>query len=408
MTVGESAFVAFESVSKRFYRGARHTTLSDLIPALARRVLRGDQSRREAFWALRDVSFALESGHALGIMGPNGSGKSTILKLITGILRADGGRVVVRAPRRGRGRVGALIELSAGIHYELSGRENIYLQGAVLGMRRAEVATKFDEIVAFAELAEFIDSPVKHYSSGMVARLGFSIAAHLEPDILLIDEVLAVGDLAFQQKAFARIQQVVGRGAPVVVVSHQLNRIMQLCDQAILLSRGVVICSGSPADCVAVYVSQGTPNGEGNESPIELTAITGPFPDHVGPGERLRLGVHGAVLRPNGGVDVAVGVRVRVLPREEIVFAARTDACGLELPHHGPFDLEIDLQMNVGPGTYRAQAVAWDLRQGRELTRGPSTVIGIDSERSAVGLVFAAPRMRFLASQRSGQNTTPS
>src|SRR5687768_4608205 len=134
MSVGESAFVAFEGVSKRFYRGARHTTLSDLLPALVRRALRGGQTQREPFWALRDVSFALGAGHALGIMGPNGSGKSTILKLITGILRADSGRVVVRAQRRGRGRVGALIELSAGVHYELSGRENIYLQGAVLGM----------------------------------------------------------------------------------------------------------------------------------------------------------------------------------------------------------------------------------------------------------------------------------
>jgi len=393
MTAGESAFIAFESVSKRFYRGARHTTLSDLIPAVVRRVLRGERSRREAFWALRDVSFALEAG-ALGIIGPNGSGKSTILKLITGILRADGGRVVVRAPRRGRGRVGALIELSAGIHYELSGRENIYLQGAVLGMRRAEVATKFDEIVAFAELAEFIDSPVKHYSSGMIARLGFSIAAHLEPDILLIDEVLAVGDLAFQQKAFTRIQHVVARGAPAVVVSHQLNQIMQLCDQAILLSRGVVICSGRPADCVAMYVSEGAYTGH-EDAPIELTAITGPFPDHVAPGERLRLAVRGAVLRPNGGVDAAVGVRVRVLPREEIVFAAHTGGCGLTLPDHGPFELEIDLQMNVGPGIYRAQAVAWDLRKGRELARGPSTLIGVDTQRSALGLVFTSPRMRF-------------
>jgi ABC-type polysaccharide/polyol phosphate transport system ATPase subunit len=398
MTGGESAFVGFEGVSKRFYRGARHTTLSDVIPALARRVLRGERSRREPFWALRDVSFALESGQALGIIGPNGSGKSTILKLITGILRADGGRVVVRAPRRGRGRVGALIELSAGFHYELTGRENIYLQGAVLGMRRTEVAAKFDEIVAFAELAEFIDSPVKHYSSGMVARLGFSIAAHLEPDILLIDEVLAVGDLAFQQKAFTRIQQVIRRGAPVVLVSHQLNQIMQLCDQAILLNRGVVICSGSPGQCVAMYVSEGAPDGHEDAVPIELTAISGPVPEHVRPGERLRLGVRGTILRPNGGADAAVGVRVRALPREEIVFAANTAACGLTLPDHGSFHLEIELEMNVGPGTYRAQAVAWDLRKGRELARGPSTLIGVDAQRSALGLVFTSPRMRFLDS----------
>lgn len=393
----ESALVAFESVSKRFHKGMRHTTLSAAIPALVRRLARAGQSR-QPFWALRDVSFSVGAGEALGIIGPNGSGKSTILKLITGILRADGGRVVVRAARRGRGRVGALIELSAGFHYELSGRENVYLQGAVLGMRRGEVAAKFEEIVSFGELGEFIDSPVKHYSSGMIARLGFSIAAHLEPDILLIDEVLAVGDLAFQQKAFGRIQEVVRRGAPVVVVSHQLNQIMELCDKAILLSRGTVICSGTAGECVAMYVTEGAPLAEQEASPIELTAITGPSPAHVGPGERLRLGVRGRVVKPNGAVDAAVGVRVRVLPREEIVFAAHTGACGLALPDHGPFDLEIDIQMNVGPGTYRAQAVAWDLRRGRELARGPSTLIGVDSEPAALGLVFSAPRMRFLDS----------
>jgi ABC-type polysaccharide/polyol phosphate transport system ATPase subunit len=398
MTPGEPAFVAFERVSKRFVRGARQTTLSDAIPALVRRALRVNRSRREAFWALRDVSFALGPGQALGIIGPNGSGKSTILKLITGILRADAGRVVVRAPRRGRGRIGALIELSAGFHFELSGRDNIYLQGAVLGMRRSEVTTKFDEIVDFAELADFIDSPVKHYSSGMVARLGFAIAAHLEPDILLIDEVLAVGDLAFQQKAFARIQEVVGRGAPAVVVSHQLNQIIQLCDQAILLNRGVVACSGSPAECVGMYVSEAAPQSADDASPIQLTDITGPLPAHVAPGERVCFRLRGTVLRPNGGVNAAVGVRVRVLPREEIVFAAHTAGCGLKLPDDGPFDLEIELQMNVGPGTYRAQAVAWDLHNRCELSRGPSALIGVDPERSTVGLVFVAPRMRFLGS----------
>ena len=393
---GDVALVAFESVSKRFYKGMRHTTLSDAIPALVRRLI-GRRHAREPFWALRDVSFTVGAGEALGIIGPNGSGKSTILKLISGILRADGGRVVVRAARAGRGRVGALIELSAGFHFELSGRENIYLQGAVLGMRRREIAVKFDEIVAFGELAEFIDSPVKHYSSGMIARLGFSIAAHLEPDILLIDEVLAVGDLAFQQKAFGRIQEIVRRGAPVVVVSHQLNQIVQLCDKAILMSRGTVVCSGSAAECVAMYVGEGARAVE-EASSIELTAITGPVPAHVGPGGRLRLGVHGVVREPNGGVDAAVGVRVRALPREEIVFAAHTGGCGLTLPSAGPFELEIDLEMNVGPGTYRAQAVAWDLRKGRELARGPSTLIAVDSERSALGLVFSAPRMRFVDS----------
>ena len=393
-----TALVAFEGVSKRFLRGRRHSSLSDAIPAAFRRVLGGKPSRREEFWALRDVSFSIDAGHALGIIGPNGSGKSTALKLITGILRADGGRVIVRAPRQGRGRIGALIELSAGFHYELSGRDNIYLQGALLGMRRADVTRRFDEIVAFAELAEFIDSPVKHYSTGMVARLGFSIAAHLEPDILLIDEVLAVGDLAFQQRAFGRIEELVRRGVPAVVVSHQLNQVMQLCDQAMLLSHGTVVCAGTAAECVARYVSEATPPSEHRDSPIHLSDIAGPFPSQVGPGDRVRLRLRGEVLRGENGSRPTVGVRVRMLPREELLFVAHSAACGVQLPESGPFDLEIELQMNVGPGSYRAQAAAWDLRDLREIARGPSTLIGVGPDASASGMVFASPRMRVLGS----------
>jgi ABC-type polysaccharide/polyol phosphate transport system ATPase subunit len=392
-----SAVVTFDKVSKRFFRGRRHTTLSSLIPATLRRLLGADRPVREPFWALRDVSFALEAGHAFGIIGPNGSGKSTVLKLISGILRPDCGRVIVRGPRDGRPKIGGLIELSAGFHFELSGRENVYLQGAVLGMRRAEIARKFDEIVEFGELADFIDSPIKRYSSGMIARLGFSIAAHLEPDILLIDEVLAVGDLGFQHKAFARIKQVVGRGVPAVVVSHQLHHVMQLCDSALLLTRGAVICSGTTAECVAAYVSEGPPPADDDSSAISLTAISGPFPPRVEPGERVRIQVHGVVLRSDDA-SVTVGVRVRSLPREEIVFFAHTAGCGLKLPDHGSFDLEIDLQMNVGAGLYRAQAAAWDLSDMRELSRGPSTLIGVGSRPSAVGPVFASPRMHFLGS----------
>jgi lipopolysaccharide transport system ATP-binding protein len=398
VTSTTGALIAFEGVSKRFRRGKRHSSLSEVIPALARRAVGGQRSRREEFWALRDVSFSIDAGHALGIIGPNGSGKSTALKLITGILRADGGRVIVRAPRQGRGRIGALIELSAGFHYELSGRDNIYLQGALLGMRRAEVTRKFDEIVAFAELAEFIDSPVKHYSTGMVARLGFSIAAHLEPDILLIDEVLAVGDLAFQQRAFGRIEELVRRGVPAVVVSHQLNQVMQLCDQAVLLSHGTVVCSGTAAECVARYVSEGTAPDEHGDSPVQLSAIAGPFPSQVSPGDRIRLHVRGHVLPPVNGAKPTVGVRVRMLPREELLFVAHSAGCGLELPDEGPFDLEIELQMNVGPGSYRAQAAAWDLRDLREIARGPSTLIGVGAEGSASGMVYTSPRMRFLRS----------
>jgi len=230
----------------------------------------------------------------------------------------------------------------------------------------------------------------------MVARLGFSIAAHLEPDILLIDEVLAVGDLAFQQRAFARIEELVRRGVPAVVVSHQLNQVMQLCDQAVLLSHGTVVCAGTAAECVARYVSEGTPPSEDADAPIRLSGIAGPFPSQVAPGDRVRLHVQGTVLRAADGARPTVGVRVRMLPREELLFVAHSAGCGVQLPDAGPFELEIELEMNVGPGSYRAQAAAWDLRDLREIARGPSTLIGVGAHASASGTVFASPRMRVL------------
>jgi ABC-type polysaccharide/polyol phosphate transport system ATPase subunit len=393
-----SPSVVFEHVSKRFYRGARATTLTELLPALVRRLTGGGGVTRTPFWALRDVSFTADAGHVLGIIGPNGAGKSTILKLISGILRADEGRVVVRAPRYGPGRIGALIELSAGFHFELSGRDNVYLQGAILGMRQAEVAQKFDAIVAFAELEDAIDSPVKRYSTGMLARLGFSIAAHLEPDILLVDEVLSVGDLAFQHKAFARLQELVARGIPAIVVSHQLHQVVQLCHTALLLSGGRVRLAGTPAECVAMYVADAAPDEELSEAPVRWLGIEGPSPDHVAPGARLRVRVRGEMQPERAdGMDVSVGVRVRALPRGDVVAAAHSARCGIALPERGPFDLEIDLQMNVGPGSYRAQAAAWDLRGGREVARGPSVLISVDPEPTATGVVFTAPRMRLLA-----------
>src|SRR6185312_4063250 len=193
--------VRFEGVWKKFQRGEVHDSLRDLIPAVARRFVRGKTppalSNRE-FWAVRDVSFNVGMGQALGIMGPNGAGKSTILKLLTKILRPD------RGIREVHGRIGMLIEISAGFHPDLTGRENVFLQGAIMGMKRVDIRRKFDEIVAFSEIEDFIDTPVKRYSSGMNARLGFAIAAHVDPDVLIIDEVLAVGDFRFQDKAFGR------------------------------------------------------------------------------------------------------------------------------------------------------------------------------------------------------------
>jgi lipopolysaccharide transport system ATP-binding protein len=224
-------------VWKKFHRGEVHDSLRDLVPAMAKsffgREAKSTQLKAGDFWALREINFQVSAGEALGIIGPNGAGKSTMLKLLTGILRPTRGTCAVR------GRVGALIEVAAGFHPDLTGMENIYLQGSIMGMRSVEIAKKIDEIVAFAGVADFIDTPVKRYSSGMHARLGFSVAAHLDPDVLLIDEVLSVGDMAFQEKCVERMKQFKQRGVAIAFVSHNMQAVAELCDRAIFLSGGI-------------------------------------------------------------------------------------------------------------------------------------------------------------------------
>src|SRR6266852_1854893 len=221
-----------EHVFKKFKKGEIHDSLRDLIPALTGGLLRRARSGRlegREFWALQDVSFQVGRGEAFGIIGANGAGKSTILKLLSNIMKPTKGTLHVR------GTLSALIEVSAGFHPDLTGRENIYLGGAVLGMSRQRIRAKFDEIVAFSGLAEFIDTPVKRYSSGMFTRLGFSVAAHVDPDILIVDEVLSVGDFVFQRKCVERMNAVLASGTTVVFVSHNLRAIAELCPRSILL-----------------------------------------------------------------------------------------------------------------------------------------------------------------------------
>jgi lipopolysaccharide transport system ATP-binding protein len=226
--------VVFDGVWKKFRKGERHDSLRDLIPSFARRrPAAGDLESSEDFWALRDVSFEVKHGEALGIIGPNGAGKSTTLKLLTRILKPTRGRCEIR------GRAGALIEVAAGFHPDLTGLENIYLQGAIMGMKRAEIKGKLDQIIDFAGVEPFINTPVKRYSSGMNARLGFSIAAHLNPDALIIDEVLSVGDMAFQQKCLDRMMEFRRNGVAIVFVSHHLQSVSQLCDRALYLKSDV-------------------------------------------------------------------------------------------------------------------------------------------------------------------------
>jgi homopolymeric O-antigen transport system ATP-binding protein len=247
--------IKVEHLSKQYRIGARqasYATLRDSIAGTLRAQFGGLRRNRNqednTIWALKDVSFEVAPGEVLGVIGRNSSGKSTLLKILSRITEPTTGKVDIY------GRVGSLLEVGAGFHPELSGRENIYLNGAILGMKRSEIGRKFDEIVAFAETEKFIDTPVKYYSSGMYMRLAFSVAAHLEPEILIVDEVLAVGDVRFQKKCLGKIGNVAQQGLTVVLVSHDMEAIRKLCRTAMLLNQGAVSNVGNTGAVVEEYL----------------------------------------------------------------------------------------------------------------------------------------------------------
>ena len=243
------AAIRFDDVSKKFIlQRERARSLQELALGLFRRNNSARRHEREEFWALRNVSFDVARGKAVGLVGPNGAGKSTALKLMTRIIEPTTGQIGVN------GRVGALLELGAGFHTDLTGRENIFLNGSILGLDRTRIRQKLDQIIAFAELERFIDIPVKHYSSGMYVRLGFSVAVHTEPEILLIDEVLAVGDQNFQHKCLERILAMREQGVTICFVSHSLEAVRQLCSQAVWLDGGVVRAAGDVHDTISAYL----------------------------------------------------------------------------------------------------------------------------------------------------------
>ncbi len=239
------AAITIDHVAKKFTRRLSRSMLygvSDVACDLLGLSTRPERLRREEFWAVDDVTLDLAPGDTLGIVGPNGSGKSTLLKMLNGIIYPDRGRIAVR------GRVGALIEVGAGFHPMLTGRENIYVNGAILGLTRAEIRRQFDSIVDFAEIGDFLDVPVKHYSSGMYVRLGFAVAAHCRPAVLLVDEVLSVGDIAFQRKCFRHFEEnILNRGVTLILVSHSIYTIARMCAKGLLLNKGKVEYSGDAA-----------------------------------------------------------------------------------------------------------------------------------------------------------------
>lgn len=279
------------------------------------------KTKDHRFWALRDVSFDVAEGDVVGIIGRNGAGKSTLLKVISRITDPTEGRVILR------GRLASLLEVGTGFHPELTGRENIFLNGAILGMRKAEIVAKFDEIVAFAEIDKFLDTPVKHYSSGMYVRLAFAVAAHLNPEILVVDEVLAVGDIAFQRKCLGKMNEVSRGGRTVLFVSHNMAAVENLCRRGVVLDRGKKVYEGSTKDAIHHYLTSisGTQDAAGHVVDLAGTSDRRsfggqllkrmefytegdrPLTEGIRIGERLKIRVHFELPNPTNSFNIGLG-----------------------------------------------------------------------------------------------------
>ncbi len=359
--------VLFDGVSKKFRLGERHDSLRDFLPTFVKGAVRrpppGELERKE-FWALRDVTFAVKGGEALGVIGPNGAGKSTVLKLLTKILKPTRGRCSVR------GRVGSLIEVAAGFHPDLTGRENIFLQAAIMGMKRAEIVQKLEQVVEFAGVGEFIDTPIKRYSSGMNARLGFSIAAHLDPDVLLIDEVLAVGDMAFQERCYERMRHFCDSGVAIVLISHNLAAIASLCTHTLVLRGGEAQTLGPTQDSLATYARLMHPASGAGATPGEaivevLTPAMEPV-STVSAGDELL--VRSVVKVDSFDGTLAWGIRIRRVESGEVVFFTTSPSLGSpSIPWANGSAIETHWQFtaNLGRGLYSIELVFFN-RQTRE------------------------------------------
>lgn len=355
----------------------------------------------ETFWALRDVSFEIARGDVIGIIGRNGAGKSTLLKLLSRITAPTTGRLEIV------GTMGSLLEVGTGFHRELTGRENIYLNGAILGMRKAEINAKFDEMVNFAGVEQFIDTPVKHYSSGMYLRLAFAVAASLEPDILLVDEVLAVGDAAFQKKCMGKMNDVAKHGHTVLLVSHNLGAIGEMCNSVLWLDQGRIVEMGPAKEIVAKYLREGVSYqnrwSRSETSPpvnsiafwnVQLTAGKG-FPvnviDHPEP---IRAEVEYEVMRPTSGV--VLGVSIRNAEGFTVLQSCERDWIGREcqVKQVGMYKAVCEIPGSLlRPGVYHLGVFAW-----KEGLHGIETIEDVVSfEVTAMGCYLAALRKGVVA-----------
>lgn len=360
MSSQSEAVLSMEHVSKKFRRGEIYDSLRDLIPAMVGRLGRRRPMgvlRDKEFWALDDVSFEVRRGEAFGIVGSNGAGKSTILKLLSGIMKPTRGSITVR------GRLSALIEVGAGFHPDLTGRENIYLNGTILGMTKEEIRRKFDDIVDFGELREFIDTPVKRYSSGMYARLGFSVAAHVEPDLLIVDEVLSVGDYLFQQKCIDRMTNILKGGTTVLFVSHNLHAVSELCQRSMLLEKGKLLACGPTDDVIRQYVGRAQDQRSGEGRRVTIQDVTLRRSDGVStkfdPGEKTYVDVTVAAQQRVSNLSIVIQiVDNNFYPIFDTCTARLNDGLTATLEAGQQLECTFELDMHLAAGTYHVNVYA--------------------------------------------------
>jgi lipopolysaccharide transport system ATP-binding protein len=354
--------VRMENVFKMFRKGEVFSSLRDFLPALTGKMFRQSElskSDKREFWALQDISLEVKAGECFGIIGHNGAGKSTALKILSRIMRPTKGRMVVN------GRLSALIEVSAGFHQDLTGRENIFLNGSILGMSKREIQAKLDQIIAFSGIEEFIDTPVKRYSSGMYARLGFSVAAHVDPDVLIVDEVLSVGDSAFQQKCIERMREVLRGGAAVLFVSHNLKVVTEFCDRCLLLERGKMMKIGRPEEVIATYIAKPASERPANAGagPVRIRSVK--VRDENGecmrfhPGQKAWIDVEIAAVERCSKVSATLYM---VDERFTHVFDTSTERLGYEtvdLKEGEVYCCTFELQLNLAEGTFYPSVVLY-------------------------------------------------
>jgi lipopolysaccharide transport system ATP-binding protein len=405
-----STAIRAEGLSKRYTLGdsAPYKTLRESLTSMYRgaarrvRTLGSGAQKKQSFWALRGISFDIQHGEVVGVIGRNGAGKSTLLKILSRITWPTEGRALIH------GRIGSLLEVGTGFHPELSGRENIFLNGAIMGMRKAEIAARFDEIVAFAEVEKFVDTPVKHYSSGMYVRLAFAIAAHLEPEILIVDEVLAVGDLAFQQKCLGKMSEVSQAGRTILFVSHNMAVVEKLCQRAILLQDGEIYFQGDTEEAIHRYMHKMLAANQAEGHTFDLSQTTDrrsnvgkllkrvelytgdglPVREGIRLGSGLKLKVYFDLPKPTRSFDVGLGF--------DSMFGQRMFTA------HSMFEPDRQTAERVGPQVFVCDIPSFTLMPGLYTVK-----IWLDINHALADSVSYAARVNVFESDYYGSGKVP-